>query len=77
MRASAAGRVGQAAEEALGQEPGVLGEQAEQELVEEVGDRLGLVAARAEGAGELGEVAGGLLGELGPARTSGGAPRGR
>ena len=59
-----AGRVGQAMQEILGQQPSVLGEQAEQELVEEVGDALGLVTARLEGHGEFGEVAGGDLGEL-------------
>ncbi len=61
-----ADRVGEATEEALGQESGVLGEQAEEELVEEVGDRLGLVAARVERAGKLGEAAGGFFGEGGP-----------
>ena len=39
-------------EEALGQEAGVLGEQAEEELVEEVGDRLRVVAAVAQAIGE-------------------------
>ena len=49
---------GQAREDALRQQAGVLGEQAEQDPVQEVGDGLRVVAARAEALGDLGEVAG-------------------
>jgi hypothetical protein len=62
---SAAGLLGQPGEDALGQHPGVLGEEAEEDPVQEVGDDLRIVAAAAEREGQLGEVAGGGLGDLG------------
>jgi hypothetical protein len=55
----------QALEDAPGQQARVLGEQAEQDPVQEVGDALGVLAAGPEALGDLGEVAGGLLGDLG------------
>jgi len=61
-----AGRVGEAGQEALWQEPGVLANRPEEELVEEMGDRLWLVAAGVERARKLGEVARGFLCESGP-----------
>ncbi len=60
-------RVGQAGQHAPRQQRDVLGEQAEQEPVEEVGDALGIVAAVAQRAGELREVGRGGLGQLGGA----------
>jgi hypothetical protein len=67
----AAGLLGQAGEDSRRQHPGVLGEEAEEDPVQEVSDVLGVVAAGAEGEGQLGEVAGGGLGDLG--RLVGGA----
>ena len=52
-------------EDALRQEAGVLREEAEQDPVQEVGDVPRVVAAAAEALGDLGEVAGGPLGDLG------------
>ena len=51
-------------EEVAGEEAGVLGEEAEEEFVEEMGDLVRVVAAGLKTAGEFGELAGGLLGDL-------------
>ena len=61
----AVGGLRQPLEDALRQQAGVLGEQAEQDPVQEVGHPLRVVAARAEALGDLGEVARRLLGDLG------------
>ena len=53
-----------ALEEAFGQQADVFGEHAEQTLNEEVGDFLGVVAARGERAGDIGEAAGGVGGDV-------------
>ena len=62
---AAVGGFREAVEDALRQEAGVLGEQAEQDAVQEVGDLVRIVAPRPQALGDLGEVAGGLLGDLG------------
>ena len=55
----------QALEDVLGEEAGILREEREQDAIEEVGDLLRVVTSGTEALGELGEVAGGLLGDLG------------
>ena len=57
-------RRGQATQQAGGQQAGILGEHAEEELVEEVGDVVRLVAAAAQALGERGEVLRCLGGQL-------------
>ena len=73
--ASAPRGLAEAHEDALGQQPGILGEQAEQDPVQEVRDLVRVVAAIAEALGDLGEMAGGLLGDLGGPQPVAGAPR--
>jgi hypothetical protein len=58
-----AGVVDEAAEERVGEQADVLGEHAEDEAVEEVGDGVGREAAVAQRLGDVADVAGGLLGD--------------
>ena len=51
-------------EDALGKEPRVLGEQTEQDLVQEVRDLVGIVAAGAQALGDLGDALGRLFRDL-------------
>ena len=54
----------QLGEQAVGEQADILGEEAEEQADQEVGDALGLLAVAAQQRGELGEVAGGLLRDL-------------
>ena len=54
-----------AAEDHIGQEADVFGEEAENQAVQEVGDGGWVKAARAHGGGNFGELAGGVLGDGG------------
>ena len=63
-------------EEAVRQQAHVLGEQAEDDAVEEAGDALGIVAALAQEAGDLGDPLGGVLRDALGASSRASAPRG-
>ena len=60
----ALGRARQPIDQVLGQDAGILGEHREQQAIEEVRNRVRVVAAGAEGRGQSGEVLGGALGQL-------------
>jgi hypothetical protein len=65
------GPLQQPGEQLVGQELDVLGKEAEQHLLAEMGDPRGVMTAQAPGLGQSAQLSGGFLGEL--RRGDGGA----